>query len=301
MHSNAGAQRAQHGVNGIVNAQHNMVQSGSQQAQQAGSNHSMQGSMQSLQGGQSQRAAGGSSTAFILWVDSQLKQRGQTEKRAALRQFIQASRDSSSTPEASKQLFALIGHDMIREWQAALRAGQGQGNGMHPLAASQHSSLPPQARPSPFPAAVAAVSTFRTQSCPPSVNGGNEGSWAPTPQVSVVQGVAPPGSQSDGSFVALNMHMNGSGMSGVNPSSSFSHGSVRLESHGQTHGSQRNGSLMLQATSVSVATNNAHQGLSKPKSSCGVHIVDVTESSNADAPPEPRVDEGLPFPAFELP
>ena len=95
MHSNAGAQRAQHGVNGIVNAQHNMVQSGSQQAQQAGSNHSMQsmqGSMQSLQGGQSQRAAGGSSTAFILWVDSQLKQRGQTEKRAALRQFIQASR-----------------------------------------------------------------------------------------------------------------------------------------------------------------------------------------------------------------
>ena len=34
--------------------------------------------------------------------------------------------DSSSTPEASKQLFALIGHDMIREWQAALRAGQGQ-------------------------------------------------------------------------------------------------------------------------------------------------------------------------------
>ncbi len=95
MHSNSGAQRAQHGVNGFVNAQHNMVQSGSQQAQQAGSNHSvqsMQGSMQSAQSGQSQRAAGGSSTAFILWVDGQLKQRGQTEKRAALRQFIQASR-----------------------------------------------------------------------------------------------------------------------------------------------------------------------------------------------------------------
>jgi len=34
--------------------------------------------------------------------------------------------DSSSTPEASTQLFALIGHDMIREWQAALRAGQVQ-------------------------------------------------------------------------------------------------------------------------------------------------------------------------------
>ena len=34
--------------------------------------------------------------------------------------------DSSSPPEASKQLFALIGHDMIREWQAALRAGQVQ-------------------------------------------------------------------------------------------------------------------------------------------------------------------------------
>ena len=97
MHSNSGVQHAQHGVNGFVNAQHNMVQSGSQQAQQAGSNHSvqsMQGSMQSAQSGQSQRAAGGSSTAFILWVDGQLKQRGQTEKRAALRQFIQASRVS---------------------------------------------------------------------------------------------------------------------------------------------------------------------------------------------------------------
>ncbi|DBA80372.1 TPA: hypothetical protein ACH3X2_007315 [Trebouxia sp. C0005] len=126
-HSNSGGQRAQHGINGFVNVQHGMGQSGSQQAQQAGSNHSVQsmrGSMQSLQGGHSQRAAGCSSTAFILWVDGQLKQRGQTEKRAALRQFIQASRDSSSPPEASKQLFALIGHDMIREWQAALRAGQ---------------------------------------------------------------------------------------------------------------------------------------------------------------------------------
>ncbi|DBA73519.1 TPA: hypothetical protein ACH3X1_011542 [Trebouxia sp. C0004] len=99
MHSNLGAQRAQLGVNEFVKAQHNMVQLGSQQAQQAGSNHSvqgsvqsMQGSMQGLQGGRSQRAAGGSSTAFILWVDGQLKQRGQTEKRAALRQFIQASR-----------------------------------------------------------------------------------------------------------------------------------------------------------------------------------------------------------------
>ena len=92
MHSNSGAQ---HGVNQYVNAQHGMFQSGPQQAQQAGSNHSvqsMQGSMQSLQGGQSKRAAGGSSTAFILWVDGQLKQRNQIEKRAALRQFIQASR-----------------------------------------------------------------------------------------------------------------------------------------------------------------------------------------------------------------
>ncbi len=34
--------------------------------------------------------------------------------------------DSSSPPEASKQLFALIGPDMISEWQATLRAGQVQ-------------------------------------------------------------------------------------------------------------------------------------------------------------------------------
>ena len=197
-----------------------------------------------------------------------------------------------------------------------------QGNGLHPLAASQHSSLPPQGGgPSPFPPAVSAVSTFRTQSCPPSVHGGHEGVWASTPQVSLVQGVHQAhGSQSDGLFVPLNTHMNGSAMSVVNPSMSFSHGSVRLESHGQTHGSQRNGSLMQQATSVFVATNNAHQGLSKqhgtginsmhmkeaaflskPKSSSGVHIVDVTESLDEGTPPEPGVDEGLPFPAFELP
>ncbi len=195
---------------------------------------------------------------------------------------------------------------------------------MHPLAASQHSSLPPQAGPSLFPPAVSAVSTFRTQSCPPSVNGGHEGSWASTPQVSVVQGVHQAhGRQSDGVFVPMNMHMNGSAMSGVNPGIAFSHGSVRLESHGQTHGSQRNGSLMQQASSVFVATNNAHQGLpqqhgtgvnsmhmqeaaflSKPKSSSGVHIVDVTESlhdTSEGAQPVPGTDEGLPFPAFELP
>ncbi|KAL0043422.1 hypothetical protein WJX79_004401 [Trebouxia sp. C0005] len=228
---------------------------------------------------------------FILWVDGQLKQRGQTEKRAALRQFIQASRDSSSPPEASKQLFALIGHDMIREWQAALRAGQIQGNGMHPLAASQHSSVPLQSGPSTVPPAVSAVSTLRTQSCPPSVNGGNEGSWASTPQVSVVQGVHQAhGSQSDGLFVPLTMHMNGSA------------------------------SVMQHATSVLLATNNTYQGLckqhgtgvnsahmqeaaivSKPQSSSGVHIVDVTESSDAGTQPVPGTDEGLPFPAFELP
>ena len=137
----------------------------------------------------------------------------------------------------------------------------------------------------------------------------------------MVQGVHQAyGSQSDGVFVPLTWHINGSAMSGVNPSISFSHGSVRLESHGQTHGSQRNGSLMLQATSVLVAANNAHQGLSKqhgtginsmhmkeaaflskPKSSSGVHIVDVTESLDEGTPPEPGVEEGLPFPAFELP
>ncbi len=199
-----------------------------------------------------------------------------------------------------------------------------QGNGMHPSAASQHSSLPPQAGPSPSPPAVSAVSTFRTQSCPPSVNGGHEGSWASTPQVSVVQGVIQAqGSQSDGLFVPMNMQMNGSAVSGGNPGISFSHGSVRLESRGQTHGFQRNGSLMQQATSLFVATNNAHQGLSKqhgtgvnsmqsqeaaflskPKSSSGVHIVDVTESlhdTSEGTQPVPGTDEGLPFPAFELP
>ncbi len=140
----------------------------------------------------------------------------------------------------------------------------------------------------------------------------------------MVQGVHQAhGSQSDGLFVPMNMHMNGSAVNGVNSSISFSHGSVRLESHGQTSASQRNGSLMQQATSVFVATNNAHQGLakqhgtavnsmhmqeaaflSKPKLSSGVHIVDVTESLR-DTPegtqPVPGTDEGLPFPPFKLP
>jgi len=68
---------------------------------------------------------------------------------------------------------------------------------------------------------------------------------------------------------------------------------------------------MQQATSVLVATNNAHQGLlkqhmkeaafvSKPKSSGGVHIVDVTESLDEGTQPVPGTDKGLPFPAFEL-
>lgn len=165
---------------------------------------------------------------------------------------------------------------------------------MHPLAASQHSSVPLQSGPSTVPPAVSAVSTLRTQSCPPSVNGGNEGSWASTPQVSVVQGVHQAhGSQSDGLFVPLTMHMNGSA---------------------------RNSSVMQHATSVLLATNNTYQGLckqhgtgvnsahmqeaaivSKPQSSSGVHIVDVTESSDAGTQPVPGTDEGLPFPAFELP
>jgi len=80
------------------------------------------------------------------------------------------------------------------------------------------------------------------------------------------------------------------------------------------------GGLMQQATSVLVSTNNALQGLSKqhatgvnsmhmkeaafeskPKSSSGVHIVDVTDSLDEGTQPVPGVDQGLPFPAFELP
>ena len=91
----SGAQHAQHGAYGIAYPQHSMPQQAgfrqAQQAQRAGANPSVQ----SMQGGQI-RQGSGSSTAFIVWVDGELKRRGQTEKRTALRQFIQASRVSQN-------------------------------------------------------------------------------------------------------------------------------------------------------------------------------------------------------------
>ncbi len=91
-HSFSGAQHAQHGANGFPAQQlSSQSRSNAQQAQQAqhpGSNPSMQSSGRSKSGS-------GTSTAFIMWVDAQLKQRGQAAKRAALRQFVQNAKVSA--------------------------------------------------------------------------------------------------------------------------------------------------------------------------------------------------------------
>lgn len=66
------AQHAQHGTNGVLNP-----------------------SGQSMQSGQlNSRSGSGVSTAFILWVDGQYKSKGQVEKRAALRSFVQSAKVS---------------------------------------------------------------------------------------------------------------------------------------------------------------------------------------------------------------
>ena len=84
------AQQAQHGANGYPKQQQSMPGGAhAQQAQHASSNGSMQGNSRGSSGSKS-------STAFIVWVDAQFKSRGLTGKRAALRQFVQDARVSST-------------------------------------------------------------------------------------------------------------------------------------------------------------------------------------------------------------
>ena len=84
------AQQAQHGANGYPKQQQSMAGGPhAQQAQHASSNGSMQGNSRGSSGSKS-------STAFIVWVDAQFKSRGLNGKRAALRQFVQGARVSST-------------------------------------------------------------------------------------------------------------------------------------------------------------------------------------------------------------
>ena len=88
-----GSQHAQHGANGFSNQQQGA--SGSlphQKGQHAkqGANRVSQPSMRSMD--PQRRSGSGPSTAFIIWCDAQYKARGQVEKRAALRSFVQAAK-----------------------------------------------------------------------------------------------------------------------------------------------------------------------------------------------------------------
>lgn len=186
---------------------------------------------------------------------------------------------------------------------------------MHPVAATQHSSLPVQTGAGTFPASSASQATLRTHSSPPDVNGSL---WSPG-QVSTVQGSYQAGNVSHVSCVPVGIHMNSFTNGGVPPSMPMSHASVSVESHGQPFDFYRSNVLMQQASSVLAATHSAVHGLSKqrsvgtngmyapaayarkPASSGGVDIVDVTESPHVSSQLEPETDEGLPFPPSELP
>lgn len=87
------SQHAKHGANGFSNQEQSARPHQKGQHAQHGANVFSNTSMQSMQGGQlNSRSGSGASTAFILWVDGQYKARGQVEKRAALRGFVQSAK-----------------------------------------------------------------------------------------------------------------------------------------------------------------------------------------------------------------
>ena len=90
VHDSSSSQRANYGANGYSN--HQQSASGQQQGQHA--KHGANGfSNPSVQSGQPYpRSGSGASTAFIIWCDGQYKAKGQLEKRAALRNFVQAAK-----------------------------------------------------------------------------------------------------------------------------------------------------------------------------------------------------------------
>ena len=83
-----GPQHAQHGGNKVLHQQHSQQQAQHASGLNGCSNPSMR-SGQATSGG-----SGGTSTAFVMWVDEQYKAKGQTEQRIKLRQFVQAARVS---------------------------------------------------------------------------------------------------------------------------------------------------------------------------------------------------------------
>ena len=88
-----GSQRAKHGANGFPNHQQGASGSSPQQEGQHAKHGANGFSHPSVHSVDPQRRAGsGTSTAFIIWCDGQYKARGQVEKRAALRNFVQAAK-----------------------------------------------------------------------------------------------------------------------------------------------------------------------------------------------------------------
>lgn len=87
------SQHAKHGANGYSNHEQGVRPHQKGQHAQHGANGFSNPSVQSMQGGQLNSTSGsGASTAFILWVDGQYKAKGQVEKRAALRGFVQSAK-----------------------------------------------------------------------------------------------------------------------------------------------------------------------------------------------------------------
>ena len=88
-----GSQHPQHGANGFSNQQQGASGTSPHQKGQH-AQHGANGFLHpSVHGVDPQRQRGsGTSTAFIMWCDGQYKARGQLEKRAALRNFVQAAK-----------------------------------------------------------------------------------------------------------------------------------------------------------------------------------------------------------------
>ena len=97
-HDSFGSQHAKHGANGFSNHQQGARGRLPQQEGQHAKHGANGFSHPSVHSKDPQRMTGpsssgnGTSTAFIIWCDGQYKARGQVEKRAALRNFVQAAK-----------------------------------------------------------------------------------------------------------------------------------------------------------------------------------------------------------------
>lgn len=99
VHDSSSSQHAKHGANGHSNHQQGVSGRSSQQQAQLAKHGANGVSKPSMHSGQAQpRGGNGTSTAFIVWCDAQYKARGQLEKRAALRSFVQTAKVGLPAP-----------------------------------------------------------------------------------------------------------------------------------------------------------------------------------------------------------